>query len=163
MRWFLKRRKASQSLEGVTTDGPITQIDRVGGNVTVVVGQRQAPPAPPEFEAARERYAARVRQRYGRLDLKVLTPLREQDEHPVLHLRDVFVPQSVRADPPPVELPQELLRRLMDPAEAELHDLPPGIDRETVDRVRRATEDEAPEIRDLANRLLPVLDPQPSS
>ncbi|MFE5732883.1 HEAT repeat domain-containing protein [Streptomyces sp. NPDC056528] len=149
MRRFFKRRKASQSLEGVTTDGPITQIDRVGGNVTVVVGQRQAPPAPPEFEAARERYAARVRQRYGRLDLEVLTPLREQDEHPVLHLRDVFVPQSVRADPPPVELPQELLRRLMDPAEAELHDLPPGIDRETVDRVRRAYRERPP---------LPVLD-----
>ncbi|MFE6458853.1 HEAT repeat domain-containing protein [Streptomyces cinereoruber] len=149
MRWFPKRRKASQSVEGVTTDGPITQIDRVGGNVTVVVGQRQAPPAPPEFEAAREKYAARVRQRYGRLDLEVLTPLREQDEHPVLHLRDVFVPQSVRADPPPVELPQELLRRLMDPAEAELHDLPPGIDRETVDRVRRAYRERPP---------LPVLD-----
>ncbi|MFF5636393.1 HEAT repeat domain-containing protein [Streptomyces sp. NPDC012825] len=149
MRRFFKRRKASQSVAGVATDGPITQIDRVGGNVTVVVGQRQAPPAPPEFEAARERYAARVRQRYGRLDLEVLTPLREQDEHPVLHLRDVFVPQSVRADPPPVELPQELLRRLMDPAEAELHDLPPGIDRETVDRVRRAYRERPP---------LPVLD-----
>ncbi|RSS39749.1 HEAT repeat domain-containing protein [Streptomyces sp. WAC08241] len=149
MRRFFKRRKASQSVAGVATDGPITQIDRVGGNVTVVVGQRQAPPAPPEFETAREKYAARVRQRYGRLDLEVLTPLREQDEHPVLQLRDVFVPQSVRADPPPVELPQELLRRLMDPAEAELHDLPPGIDRETVDRVRRAYQERPP---------LPVLD-----
>ncbi|MFC8010532.1 HEAT repeat domain-containing protein [Streptomyces cinereoruber] len=149
MRRFFKRRKASQSVEGVATDGPITQIDRVGGNVTVVVGQRQAPPAPPEFEAAHEKYAVRVRQRYGRLDLEVLTPLREQDEHPVLHLRDVFVPQSVRADPPPVELPQELLRRLMDPAEAELHDLPPGVDRETVDRVRRAYRERPP---------LPVLD-----
>ncbi|MGV9689881.1 NACHT domain-containing protein [Streptomyces sp. NPDC003444] len=149
MRRFFKRRKASQSVEGAVTDGPITQIDRVGGNVTVVVGQRQAPPAPPEFEAIRERYAARVRQRYGRLDLEVLTPLREQDEHPVLHLRDVFVPQSVRADPPPVELPQELLRRLMDPAEAELHDLPPGVDQETADRVRRAYQERPP---------LPVLD-----
>ncbi|MFJ7129922.1 HEAT repeat domain-containing protein [Streptomyces sp. NPDC098101] len=106
-------------------------------------------PAAPEVESARQAYATRVRQRYGRLDLEVLTPLREQDEHPVLQLRDVFVPQSVRADPPPVELPQELLRRLMDPAEAELHDLPPGIDRETVDRVRRAYQERPP---------LPVLD-----
>ncbi|MGW9450392.1 HEAT repeat domain-containing protein [Streptomyces sp. NPDC055632] len=149
MRGFFKRRKAPQTASGASVQGPLTQISGVRGDVHVTVGSVPSQPAPPEIESARQAYATRVRQRYGRLDLEVLTPLREQDEHPVLQLRDVFVPQSVRADPPPVELPQELLRRLMDPAEAELHDLPPGIDRETADRVRRAYRERPP---------LPVLD-----
>ncbi|MFF0277285.1 HEAT repeat domain-containing protein [Streptomyces sp. NPDC004330] len=149
MKGLFKRWTARQSAPGATVQGPLTQISGVQGNVHVTLAPVPPQPGPPEIESAREAYATRVRQRYGRLDLEVLTPLREQDERPVLHLRDVFVPQSVRADPPPVELPQELLRRLMDPAEAELHDLPPGIDRETVDRVRRAYRDRPP---------LPVLD-----
>ncbi|MFD3996851.1 HEAT repeat domain-containing protein [Streptomyces sp. NPDC058583] len=138
MRGFLKRWTARQSAPGATVQGPLTQISGVRGDVHVTLESVPPQPGAPEIESAREAYATRVRQRYGRLDLEVLTPLREQDERPVLHLRDVFVPQSVRADPPPVELPQELLRRLMDPAEAEPLDLPPGIDRETVGRVRRA-------------------------
>ncbi len=138
MKGFFKRRKASQTASRATVQGPLTQISGVQGDVHVTLGSVPSQPAEPEIETAREAYATRVRQRYGRLDLEVLTPLREQGEHPVVHLSEVFVPQSVRADPPPVELPQELLRRLMDPAEAELHDLPPGIDRETVERVRRA-------------------------
>ncbi|MFJ8299705.1 HEAT repeat domain-containing protein [Streptomyces sp. NPDC094447] len=149
MKGLFKRWTARQSAPGATVQGPLTQISGVQGNVHVTLAPVPPQPGPPEIESAREAYATRVRQRYGRLDLEVLTPLREQDERPVLHLRDVFVPQSVRADPPPVELPQELLRRLLDPAEAELHDLPPGIDRETVDRVRRAYRDRPP---------LPVLD-----
>ncbi|MFD4321287.1 HEAT repeat domain-containing protein [Streptomyces sp. NPDC058548] len=149
MRGFLKRWTARQSAPGATVQGPLTQISGVRGDVHVTLESVPPQPGAPEIESAREAYATRVRQRYGRLDLEVLTPLREQDEHPVLHLRDVFVPQSVRADPPPVELPQELLRRLMDPAEAEPLDLPPGIDRETVGRVRRAYQERPP---------LPVLD-----
>ncbi|WP_338497457.1 HEAT repeat domain-containing protein [Streptomyces sp. SJL17-4] len=153
MRGFFKRRKAAQTVaqtaSGATVQGPLAQISGVQGDVHVTLASVPPQPGAPEIESAREAYATRVRQRYGRLDLEVLTPLREQDERPVLQLRDVFVPQSVRADPPPVELPQELLRRLLDPAEAELHDLPPGIDRETVDRVRRAYQERPP---------LPVLD-----
>lgn len=149
MRWLFGRwktaRPAGQSAAGATTQGPITLIQGVQGDVTVVAAHEPAPAGPPEIETARAQYATRVRQRYGRLDLEVLTPLREQGDHPVVHLRDVFVPQSVRADPPPVELPQELLRRLMDPAEAELLDLPPGIDRETVERVRRAYRERPPQ------------------
>ncbi|MFJ5078214.1 HEAT repeat domain-containing protein [Streptomyces sp. NPDC088553] len=152
MKGLFKRWTARQSAPGATVQGPLTQISGVQGDVHVTLVPVPPQHGSPEIESAREAYATRVRQRYGRLDLEVLTPLREQDERPVLHLRDVFVPQSVRADPPPVELPQELLRRLMDPAEAELHDLPPGIDRETVDRVRRAYQERPP---------LPVLDVLP--
>ncbi len=56
----------------------------------------------------------------------------------MVHLRDVFIPQSVRADPPPVELPRELLRKLTESGEIDALDLPPGVDRETVERVRLA-------------------------
>ncbi|MFE1548477.1 HEAT repeat domain-containing protein [Streptomyces sp. NPDC058718] len=150
MRGFSWRRKARQTAEGATVHGPLAQISGVGGDLHITLETVPSPPGAPEIESARAAYAARVRQRYGGLDLEVLTPLQEQVDRPlVLQLRDVFVAQSVRADPPPVELPQELLRRLMDPAEAELHDLPPGIDRETVDRVRRAYQERPP---------LPVLD-----
>ncbi|MFF1509436.1 HEAT repeat domain-containing protein [Streptomyces sp. NPDC058326] len=149
MRRFLSRWKRSpsttQSAAGATTQGPITLIQGVRGDVTVVAAPQPTPAGAPEIETARARYAIRLRQRYGRLDLEVLTPLREQGEDPVVHLGDVFVPQSVRADPPPVELPQELLRRLMEPAEAELLDLPPGIDRKTVERVRRAYQERPPQ------------------
>ncbi|MFD7977849.1 HEAT repeat domain-containing protein [Streptomyces sp. NPDC059071] len=145
MRRLFKRRPTGQSATGASADGSITLVDRVSGNVTVVNAAVPAQPPAPDIEAARAAYATRLRQRYGRLDLEVLTPLREQGEHPVVPLREVFVPQSVRADPPPVELPQELLRRLMDPAEAALHELPPGVDRETVDRVRRAYRERPPQ------------------
>ncbi|GAA3397387.1 HEAT repeat domain-containing protein [Streptomyces roseoviridis] len=129
------RGAGSQTAEGATAGRDINMFSNVAGPVYVGI---EPPSPPPEFDDAVTRYAARVRQRYGRLDLEVLTPLREQGEHPVVPLRDVFVPQSVRADPPPVELPRELLRRLEDPTEAEVHELPPGVDRETVERVREA-------------------------
>ncbi|MFD3660591.1 HEAT repeat domain-containing protein [Streptomyces sp. NPDC058659] len=145
MRGFFKRRKAPQTADGAVVQGPLTQIGDVRGDVHVTLAAVPPQPQAPDVESAREAYAGRVRQRYGRLDLEVLTPLREQGDHPVVHLHDVFVPQSVRADPPPVELPQELLRRLMDPAEAELLDLPPGIDRETAERVRRAYRERPPQ------------------
>ncbi|MFF0752158.1 HEAT repeat domain-containing protein [Streptomyces sp. NPDC004267] len=146
MRGLFKRWGRGQSVEKATATGNITLISQVQGSVTITDGPVRPVHDPAEALA---RYAARVRQRYGRLDLAVLTPLHEQDEHPAVRLHDVFVPQSVRADPPPVELPQELLRRLMDPEEAQLHELPPGVDRDTVQRVRRAYQERPP---------LPVLD-----
>ncbi|MGW5421107.1 HEAT repeat domain-containing protein [Streptomyces sp. NPDC003943] len=146
MRALFRRWGRGQSVERTTATGNITLISQVQGSVTITDG-----PPPPVHDPAEAlaRYAARVRQRYGRLDLEVLTPLHEQEEHPAVRLHDVFVPQSVRADPPPAELPQELLRRLMDPQEAQLHELPPGVDGETVQRIRRAYQDRPP---------VPVLD-----
>jgi len=55
------------------------------------------------FAAVRRDYLARLRERYHRVDLEVLTPLTEQDEHPAVGLREVFIAQTARADPPPVE------------------------------------------------------------
>ncbi|NNN29764.1 NACHT domain-containing protein [Streptomyces sp. S3(2020)] len=72
-------------------------------------------------------YAGRIAQVYGRLDLEVLTPLSE--EHPTVELREVFVAPTVRADLPPVELPRELFKRLVESGELPEQDaVPPGVD-----------------------------------
>ena len=56
-------------------------------------------------------------------------------------LDSVFVPQLVRADPPPVELPREMWRRLAAAGEVREADLPEGLDQEALDRLRRAYQD----------------------
>ena len=90
------------------------------------------------FEVARSEYLNRVRQRFQRVDLEILTPLTEQGEHPVMLLGQVFVPQSVRADPPPVELPREVWRRLGEAGQIDDGDLPQDLDRDRLEAARRA-------------------------
>ena len=89
------------------------------------------------FAAERERYLARLQERYRRVDLEVLTPLAEQGEQPQMLLGSVFVPQLVRADPPPLELPRELWHRLTEAGEAGETDLPEGLDRQALERAHR--------------------------
>ncbi|WP_405616919.1 HEAT repeat domain-containing protein [Streptomyces sp. NBC_01508] len=111
---------------------------------------------PEEAQAAVEAYAGRVRGQYGRLDLEVLTPLSEQNEHPVVELREVFVAPLVRADPPQVELPRELMKRLVEQGELlEIGDLPPGTDSARLHQVREAYRQRPP-----ADVLEIVADPQ---
>src|SRR6185437_7374943 len=50
--------------------------------------------------------------------------------------QSVFVPSSVRADPPPVELSKELWRRLFEVGEIGKDDLPEGLDAEVVGHAR---------------------------
>ena len=51
-------------------------------------------------------------------------------------LGKVFVPQTARADPPPVELPRELWRRLAEAGEIRDQDLPAGLDKNLLDKMR---------------------------
>ncbi|MEU5892784.1 NACHT domain-containing protein [Streptomyces sp. NPDC047461] len=69
-------------------------------------------PTPEETDEALRRYAERVWQTYGLLDLDVLIPTEEAD-HPAVGLREVFVPPFVRMTLPSVELPGDLVERLM--------------------------------------------------
>ncbi|WP_338315577.1 NACHT domain-containing protein, partial [Streptomyces bohaiensis] len=98
-----------------------------------------------EFADALRCYSQRLVERYGRLDLEVLLPHTDQDDTPHVALRDVFVLPDVRADPPPVNLPPELLRRLTERGELSDTELPPGVDRNQLTRIseaqRRPTED----------------------
>ncbi|MFJ6770520.1 NACHT domain-containing protein [Kitasatospora sp. NPDC091257] len=96
--------------------------------------------------AARAAYARRVRETYGRLDLEVLTPLSEQGEHPAVELREVFVTPQVRENPPPVELPRELVHRLLTSGEFTAEELPGNLGQSALERLRneylnRPTED----------------------
>jgi hypothetical protein len=96
------------------------------------------PPPDDKLTRVREAYLARLRQRFGRVDIETLLPLTEQDESSPLMLREVFVAQTVRADPPPVELPRELWRRLAETGEIGPDDLPDGVDRDRLVRARQA-------------------------
>ncbi|MES5824371.1 NACHT domain-containing protein [Streptomyces sp. RG80] len=73
---------------------------------------QQEAPTPDETHEALRRYADRVRQSYGLLDLDVLIPTEEAD-HPAVGLREVFVPPFVRTTLPPVELSGDLVERLV--------------------------------------------------
>ncbi|MEU5318825.1 HEAT repeat domain-containing protein [Streptomyces sp. NPDC021056] len=88
-----------------------------------------------EAADALRRYATRVRECYGRLDLEVLIPT-EEGEHPPVVLEEVFVPPVVRANPPPVELPRDIRQRLVEAGEWP-SSLPPGLEREALDRARQ--------------------------
>ncbi|KUN26591.1 hypothetical protein AQJ23_15675 [Streptomyces antibioticus] len=89
-----------------------------------------------EIDEALRRYAGRIRETYGRLDLEVLIPT-EEGEHPPVGLDEVFVAPTVRADPPPVELPRDIRQRLVDAGEWP-SSLAPGLEREALERARQA-------------------------
>ncbi|MEU4084845.1 HEAT repeat domain-containing protein [Streptomyces aureus] len=118
-----------------------------------------------EVQAALAAYAVRVRQTYAHLELDVLTPLSDQGDHPPVALRKVFVVPGLRADPPPVELPRELIHRLMESgdlaqewepsleAEASSQELGPSDDAEFMMKVQEAVD----RLRD-SYRRKPVID-----
>src|SRR5215475_648224 len=56
-------------------------------------------------------------------------------------LGKVLVSQSVRADPPPLELPREVWRRLAEAGQVEAVYLPEQLDRERLARARQAYQD----------------------
>ncbi|WP_186777968.1 HEAT repeat domain-containing protein [Streptomyces salinarius] len=104
----------------------------------------QPPITEEDVDAAIFQYAERLRQNYGRLDLEVLIPMGE-GEHPQVGLREVFVPPMLRPDPPRVELPPELHKRLLETGEILPEEaLPPGVGEETVERVRQAYRERPP-------------------
>ncbi|MGI5456927.1 HEAT repeat domain-containing protein [Streptomyces sp. CA-249302] len=112
-----------------------------GSSATYIENQyvQQTPPADEltseEIAEALRRYATRIRETYGRLDLEVLIPT-EEGEHPPVGLEEVFVPPFVRSNPPPVELPRDIRQRLVEAGEWP-SSLPPGLEREALDRARQ--------------------------
>jgi hypothetical protein len=91
-----------------------------------------------EIAKACRQYFEQLVIRFGVLDTAVLLPALERDELPPMLLREVFVAQSVRVNPPPVELPRELVRRLVGAGELDARRLPEELDKATLDRVRQA-------------------------
>ncbi|MFF2045458.1 HEAT repeat domain-containing protein [Kitasatospora sp. NPDC058170] len=135
----MSARVEASGSRAVALGGSATTV--VTGNGNLVIEKAYLGAAPERSResdaAAVDAYRQRVRESYARLDLEVLTPLSEQGEHPVVELREVFVAPRVRADPPPVELPRELLQRLLATGEVLAdRDLPPGVTPETVQHLR---------------------------
>lgn len=124
-----------------TAKGSTVIDNRTFVTVASPAGLGEAELSPAEEHAHVRSYAEQLRVLYGRLDLEVLVPTTE-GEHPRMELREVFVPPSVRADPPRVELPVELYRRLVENGELGAPDgsppLPPGIDQRQWEQARQA-------------------------
>ncbi|MFF0408935.1 HEAT repeat domain-containing protein [Kitasatospora sp. NPDC004745] len=127
-------RTTNNRADAVVVHGDLIQA----GTVHQGGGTGERPVTAESLAAACAGYARRVRETFGRLDLEVLTPLSEQGEHPVVELREVFVTPQVREDPPPVELPRELVQRLLANGEQTTaeDELPPGLRQSTVERLR---------------------------
>jgi HEAT repeat protein/energy-coupling factor transporter ATP-binding protein EcfA2 len=87
-----------------------------------------------------EAYLARIRERYGHLDIQSLLPLDNQQEQITIGVREVFVAQTVRSDPPPVDLPRELWQRLAESGVLEGRDLPDDLDRQALAQLRQSYE-----------------------
>ncbi|UUU24241.1 HEAT repeat domain-containing protein [Streptomyces sp. DSM 40750] len=128
---------AGRDVHAATTgdNSPVTYVGRQYVRQTVAAPE-SSPPSADQVDAALRRYAVRVRECYGRLDLDVLIPT-EEGEHPPVGLNEVFVPPSVRADPPPLELPQDLRRRLVDSGDWPVG-LPSGLGRDAREALERA-------------------------
>ncbi len=95
-----------------------------------------------------EKYRNAILKRYKILDLDALTPP-ERADYMEFHLRSVFVEQDVRENPPPVELPKELIEKLIKDEKLKKEDLPEGITFEDIKKAKEAY---------LEKPALPVLD-----
>jgi hypothetical protein len=62
-------------------------------------------------QVRRDKYSQRMRTKFSPVDLANLMPSYADDPGRLV-IRDVFVPQNVRENPPPVEVPKDLAERL---------------------------------------------------
>ncbi len=123
---------------GACIIGAISKLDKENRNVI--------PKKVQELDI--EKYRKAILKRYKILDLDALTPP-EKSDYMELQLRSVFVEQDVRENPPPVELPKELMEKLIKDEKLKKEDLPEGITFEDIKRAKEAY---------LEKPALPVLD-----
>jgi hypothetical protein len=95
------------------------------------------PPRPSIPELNLDAYFNALTRRYQHLDLDALTPP-QRDENLRQRLREIFVEQNVRENPPPVELPKEVWEKLQRDRELHAEDLPAGVTPEDVLRARES-------------------------
>lgn len=90
------------------------------------------PDGVPRADFSLKHYYEALLKRYRTLDLDALTPP-QREEYLQLQLQSVFVEQSVRESPPPIELPKEILEKLQSEGELKIDDLPEGL---TIEEIR---------------------------
>jgi HEAT repeat protein/energy-coupling factor transporter ATP-binding protein EcfA2 len=86
-------------------------------------------------EVRQDKYAVRMRTKYAPVDLANLMPAHAENPGQLV-IRDVFVPQNVKENPPPVELPKDLERRLREKGVRDIEELPQSERRELVEEQR---------------------------
>jgi len=84
-----------------------------------------------------EQYYNALLKRYKILDLDALTQP-EKADFMEIQLRSIFVEQDVRENPPPIEIPKELLDKLIEDEKIKEEDLPEGITLEDIKKAKEA-------------------------
>lgn len=108
-----------------------------------------------------KQYIEAVSKRYGNIDLDALTPSKKED-YLRIQLSRVFVEQSVRENPPPVELPKEIWKKMHEEWDPEKECLPEGLTAEDVKRAKESYYSKDPKdvldvISDEINKYIVIL------
>ncbi|VVB97418.1 Uncharacterised protein [uncultured archaeon] len=82
-------------------------------------------------------YYNAILKQYKTLDLNALTPP-EKADFMEIQLHSVFVEQDVRENPPPVEIPKELLEKLIKDEKLKEDDIPEGLTLEDIKKAKEA-------------------------
>ncbi len=115
----------------------------------------------------RDKYSQRMRTKFSPVDLANLMPAYAEDPGRLV-IRDVFVPQNVRENPPPVEIPKDLAERLGKGGRREVRDgAKDDLDEQQLEKFRATYVSQSPKpmldvIAAAGNRLL-VLTGEPGS
>ena len=88
-------------------------------------------------EVRPDKYAARMRTKYAAVNLANLMSS-SADDPGSLVIRDVFVPQHVKENPPPIELPKDFEKQLRDQGVRDVDELPEGERRELIEERHRS-------------------------
>ncbi|GAA1026296.1 hypothetical protein GCM10009557_03520 [Virgisporangium ochraceum] len=127
----------SQEVSALLKDHPDVVRDFFGRHWAEAFCRRDAG-ATRKPEQVRDGYLKRIRTLRRNASIGTLARHDDVDRHDPVLLRDIFVTPVVRADPPPVEVPREWVRRETTGDGA----LPPGVDPQTLDRIRQAFRDQ---------------------
>jgi hypothetical protein len=120
-----------------------------------------------KVQVRRDRYSQRMRTKFSPVDLANLMPAYADDPGRMV-IRDVFVAQNVRENPPPVEIPKDLAERLSKGARHETgDDTQEDLDEQQLEKLRTTYVNQSPKpVLDVIaapdNRLL-VLTGEPGS
>jgi len=112
-----------------------------------------------KVQVRRDRYSQRMKTKFSPVDLANLMPAYADDPGRMV-IRDVFVAQSVRENPPPVEIPKDLAERLRKGGRREAgEEADEGLDEEQLEKLRTAYVNQSSRpvldvIADAGNRLL---------
>src|SRR6185436_8959385 len=114
-----------------------------------------------KVQVRRDSYSQRMRTKYSPVDLANLMPAYAEDPGRMV-IRDVFVAQHVRENPPPVEIPKDIFERLSKPDIDKPEQLFEKIDEQQLEKLRTSFISQSPQpvlkvIAEAGNRLLVLI------